>query len=97
MSDKTLVLKSAPKWVAWIPNGEWKTKRPGIVESHAVVIIARFLRNEAVEPQGLLCTTVETRYNEHANNELNRYKLSINEHTYGSPHVKIVLCAMQCV
>ena len=34
--------------------------------------------------------TVETRYNEHANNKFDRY----NEHTFGSSHVKIMLCEM---
>ena len=34
--------------------------------------------------------TVETRYNEHANNEFNGY----NEHTFWSPHVEMTLCAM---
>ena len=33
---------------------------------------------------------VESCYNEHANNEFNRY----NEHTFWSSHVKIMLCAM---
>ena len=36
-------------------------------------------------------TVVETVYNEHANNEFNTY----NEHTFCSPHVKIMLCAMR--
>ena len=31
-----------------------------------------------------------SRYNEHANNEFNRY----NEHNFGFPRVKILLCAM---
>ena len=35
-------------------------------------------------------TTVETRYNEHANNEFNRY----DEHNFASADVKIVLYAI---
>ena len=34
---------------------------------------------------------METCYNEDANNEFDRY----NEHIFGSPHVKIMLCAMR--
>ena len=35
--------------------------------------------------------TIKTRYNEHANNEFNRYNVQI----FGSPHVKIMLYAMR--
>ena len=38
-----------------------------------------------------IITTVETRYNEHANNDLHRY----DEHTFWSPHVEKMLCAMR--